>query len=140
MHPWDAICRYHELAFAYSAHALIQQRKRQKEVLFPRNSPCTYSHGGGCAGKLQGFGFVQFDTEEAVDRACQMEDTTLMGRELYINASTAPAAAQPTGPVPDCWFCLSSSAADVGLVASIGTFSSPQDAWPPASVSKISSI
>jgi RNA recognition motif-containing protein len=77
-----------------------------------------------CAGKLHGYGFVQLESEEAAQAACQLSGSELMGRELTVDASTAAkpgGKGQPAGqPVEGCWFCLSNPNADVNLVASIG--------------------
>ena len=78
-----------------------------------------------CAGKLQGFGFVQFATPAAVEAALRMSGAALMGRELTVDAASAygGGGAPPTvtgEPVEGCWFCLSNPNADVNLVASIG--------------------
>ena len=74
-------------------------------------------------GRLNGFGHVQFDTEEAVQRALKLHSSELMGRELFVDAASnrPPEAALGTGkPVEGCWFCLSNPNADVNLIASIG--------------------
>ncbi len=75
------------------------------------------------AGRLNGFGHVQFDTEEAVQRAIKLHGADLLGRELFVDAASnrPPEAALGTGkPVEGCWFCLSNPTADVNLIASIG--------------------
>ena len=76
-----------------------------------------------CAGKLHGYGFVQFQTQEAAEKACQLHGSDFMGRELTVDVATAADGGKaPTGtPVEGCWFCLSNPNADVNLVASIGT-------------------
>lgn len=71
-------------------------------------------------GKLHGYGFVQFETEQAAERACQLHGTDFMGRELTIDVSTSGARAPSGKPVEGCWFCLSNPNANVNLVASIG--------------------
>ncbi|KAK9811513.1 hypothetical protein WJX72_005124 [[Myrmecia] bisecta] len=79
--------------------------------------------GLNAEGKLNGFGFIQFATASAVERACQLSGQELMGRELYIDTATATASdRQPVigKPVEGCWFCLSNPNADTSLVASIG--------------------
>ena len=75
------------------------------------------------AGKLHGYGFVQFQTQEAAEKACQLHGSDFMGRELTVDVATAADGGKaPTGtPVEGCWFCLSNPNADVNLVASIGT-------------------
>ena len=75
-----------------------------------------------CAGKLHGYGFVQFQTQEAAEKACQLHGSDFMGRELTVDVATAADGGKaPTGtPVEGCWFCLSNPNADVNLVASIG--------------------
>ncbi|KAL4423189.1 hypothetical protein ABPG77_000322 [Micractinium sp. CCAP 211/92] len=73
-------------------------------------------------GKLNSFCHVQFDTVEAMERACQLTGSQLLGRTLHIDASTSGAAgaARAVQPVEGCWFCLSNPNADVELVASVG--------------------
>lgn len=75
-----------------------------------------------CAGKLHGYGFVQFGTQEAAEQACQLHGSDFMGRQLTVDVATAAEGGKaPTGtPVEGCWFCLSNPNADVNLVASIG--------------------
>jgi hypothetical protein len=63
---------------------------------------------------------VQFETEQAAKRACQLHGTDFMGRELTIDVSTSGVRAPSGKPVEGCWFCLSNPNADVNLVASIG--------------------
>lgn len=41
-----------------------------------------YTHWGHCTGKLNGWGFVQFESPEAAERACQLTEVTLMGRYI----------------------------------------------------------
>jgi RNA recognition motif-containing protein len=77
------------------------------------------------AGKLNGFGFVQFEAEAGAARACQLlHGADFMGRELTVDGATAAKSGSqqaPAGqPVEGCWFCLSNPKADVNLVASIG--------------------
>lgn len=73
-------------------------------------------------GKLNAFCHIQFDSVEAMERACQVTGSQLMGRTLYIDAATsgAEAKARAAKPVEGCWFCLSNPNADVELVASVG--------------------
>eukprot|EP00208_Stichococcus_sp_RCC1054_P002085 CAMPEP_0206146064 /NCGR_PEP_ID=MMETSP1473-20131121/29358_1 /ASSEMBLY_ACC=CAM_ASM_001109 /TAXON_ID=1461547 /ORGANISM="Stichococcus sp, Strain RCC1054" /LENGTH=638 /DNA_ID=CAMNT_0053542501 /DNA_START=442 /DNA_END=2358 /DNA_ORIENTATION=+ len=74
-------------------------------------------------GKLQGFGHVQFATEECVQRALQLHGSVLKGREIFVDAASnrpAPAPLPAGQPVDGCWFCLSNPNADVELVASVG--------------------
>ena len=75
-----------------------------------------------CAGKLHGYGFVQFGTQDAAEQACQLHGSDFMGRQLTVDVATAAEGGKaPTGtPVEGCWFCLSNPNADVNLVASIG--------------------
>ena len=89
-------------------------------LLSGRRWPCVLR-----AGKLNGFGFVQFEGEEGAARACQLlHGADFMGRELTVDAATAAKSGSqqaPNGqPVEGCWFCLSNPKADVNLVASIG--------------------
>ena len=75
------------------------------------------------SGKLSGFGHIQFDTEEAVQRALKLHGADLMGRELFVDAAVnkPPDAVGASGKaVEGCWFCLSNPNADVNLIASIG--------------------
>lgn len=73
------------------------------------------------AGKLNGWGFVQFASMEAAERACQLMDVNLMGRDLFIGPAGSKAEDKPSGePVEGCWFCLSSQTADTNLIVSIG--------------------
>jgi len=70
-------------------------------------------------GKLNTYCHVQFNTKEEMEKACQLNETELMGRQLFIE----PAAAEnrkKVAPVDGCWFCLSNSNADVNLVCSVG--------------------
>lgn len=74
-------------------------------------------------GKLNSYCHVQFDTKEAMERACQLNGSELMGRQIYIEpASTEdrPKVQRQVQPVPGCWFCLSNPNADTALVASVG--------------------
>lgn len=63
---------------------------------------------------------MQFESEEAAAKACQLHGTEFMGRELTVDVSTSGARAPSGMPVEGCWFCLSNPNADVNLVASIG--------------------
>lgn len=74
-------------------------------------------------GKLNSFCHIQFDAREGMERACQLNGTDLMGRELFIEpASTETRERRPhqAKPVDGCWFCLSNPNADINLVASVG--------------------
>ncbi len=74
-------------------------------------------------GKLNSYCHVQFDTKVAMERACQLNGSELMGRQIYIEpASTEerPKAPRQVQPVQGCWFCLSNPNADTALVASVG--------------------
>ena len=93
---------------------------------------CLWSSAEGAgAGKLHGYGFVQFATQEAAGKACQLHGADFMGRELTVDVATAADGGKAaTGtPVEGCWFCLSNPNADVNLVASIGT--------PPCIITKV---
>ena len=65
---------------------------------------------------------MQFETQEAAQKACQLHGSDFMGRELTVDVATAADSNKVhTGtPVEGCWFCLSNPNADVNLVASIG--------------------
>ncbi|KAH7619036.1 hypothetical protein Ndes2526B_g05985 [Nannochloris sp. 'desiccata'] len=78
---------------------------------------------GNQEGKLNSYCHVQFDTKEAMERACQLNGSELMGRQIYIEpASTEERSKTPlqVQPVQGCWFCLSNPNADTALVASVG--------------------
>jgi RNA recognition motif-containing protein len=75
------------------------------------------------AGKLNGFGHIQFAEAEAVQRALALHGADLMGREIFVDAASnrpGPAPLPAGRPVDGCWFCLSNPNADVELVASVG--------------------
>lgn len=75
------------------------------------------------AGKLNGFGHIQFDSAEAVQRALTLHGSQLMGREIFVDAASnrpGPPPLPAGKPVEGCWFCLSNPNADVELVASVG--------------------
>ena len=80
---------------------------------------------------------MQFKSIEAVERACEMRDTNMMGREVRIDSVRRKEEAAPSGdPVQGCWFCLSSDKADVNLIISIGVNlchlpSHMQEGWEP---------
>lgn len=86
-----------------------------------------HDRGGGCGpGRLQGFGFVQFESRDAAERAVALNGQALMGRQLVVNpANMAFSEKQAGQPQANCWFCLSNPNADVSLVASIGAARSP---------------
>ena len=85
----------------------------------------------GSAGSM-GWGFVQFETVEAAERATQLTDVNLMGRDLFIAGATTRAPELPSGePVAGCWFCLSSGTADLHLLVSIGPSPQPLSALLP---------
>ena len=82
-------------------------------------------------GRLNSYCHIQFDSVASMERACQLNGTELMGRQLFIEpaAVQAPAGhdasdrrrpAGPAQPVSGCWFCLSNPNADTALVASVG--------------------
>ncbi|PSC76403.1 Zinc finger CCCH domain-containing 64 [Micractinium conductrix] len=73
-------------------------------------------------GRLNAFCHVQFDSEEALQQAIQLNGQPFMGRPLFIDAASSGAAAvaRSAKPVEGCWFCLSNPNADVELVASVG--------------------
>lgn len=78
--------------------------------------------GRNTEGRPNGFGYIQFDSEEAVERALVLGGTDLMGRPLEVKSATQ--AAEEGGrrgqAVDTCWFCLSNEGADVDLVVSVG--------------------
>jgi diadenosine tetraphosphate (Ap4A) HIT family hydrolase len=76
-------------------------------------------------GKLNSFCHVQFATREGMERACQLNESELLGRRLYIEPAKeekpkTSRAAVNAAPVEGCWFCLSNPNADIHLVASVG--------------------
>jgi diadenosine tetraphosphate (Ap4A) HIT family hydrolase len=81
-------------------------------------------------GRLNPFCHVQFDSAEAVDRACQLNGSDLCGRSVTVEQAAplpdrgpkgGPKGGAPPGkPVDGCWFCLSNPNADVELVVSVG--------------------
>lgn len=77
-------------------------------------------------GKLHSYCFVQFDTRDQMERACQLNGTELMGRQMFIEPAATEGGRSgnrrggPVQAVEGCWFCLSNPSADVDLVVSIG--------------------
>lgn len=76
-------------------------------------------------GKLNTFCHVQYESREAMERACQLNLTEFMGRQLAIEPAAGTQgvhkrAVTPAPAVEGCWFCLSNSNADTSLVASVG--------------------
>jgi len=96
--------------------------RRAREL--PRRMHWALSRARRRAGKLHGFGFVQFDSAAGAEAALRLHGSSLMGRELTVDAASAdtsgPGAPVTGEPVEGCWFCLSNPNADVNLVASIG--------------------
>ena len=74
------------------------------------------------AGKPRGWLHVQFDSEEAVERACRLSGAQLLDRPVYVQENTGGRAPKPEPgkPVEGCWFCLSNPTADTELIVSIG--------------------
>ena len=72
------------------------------------------------AGKPNTYAFVQFKSIEAAERACELADANMMGRQLRLDSVRKQQAAPSGDPVQGCWFCLSSEKADVNLIVSIG--------------------
>ena len=72
-------------------------------------------------GKLNTFCHVQFDSKRDMERACQLNESELQGRKLYVEpASVEEKPPRQVQPVDGCWFCLSNPNADTALVASVG--------------------
>lgn len=76
-------------------------------------------------GKLNTFCHVQFESREAMERACQLNSSELMGRQMVIEPAGGTQeshlrATKPAPAVDGCWFCLSNTNADTSLVASVG--------------------
>lgn len=71
-------------------------------------------------GKLTTFCHVQFSSKEEMEKACQMNEQELMGRQLFIEPASAQGRKKDAAPVEGCWFCLSNPNADVNLVCSVG--------------------
>lgn len=92
---------------------------RHEVIIKPMSGLAVY-----CAGKLHGFGFIQFDSVGSAEAALRLNGSVLMGRELTVDAASAESGGMGppvTGePVEGCWFCLSNPSADVNLIASIG--------------------
>lgn len=84
----------------------------------PASSRQQCDKGVGWAGRLQGHALVQFESVEAAERAAEMDGQDMMGRPQFVRLSEAPQ--KDREPPPQCWFCLSSDAADTNLVISIG--------------------
>ncbi len=63
---------------------------------------------------------MQFESEDAAAKACQLHGAEFMGRELTVDVSTSGARALSGKPVEGCWFCLSNANADIDLVVSVG--------------------
>ena len=70
---------------------------------------------------------VQFATADEANEACRsIHGAPLMGREVGVemarerDPNTTQQQQQQPGATDTCWFCLGSSNADVGLVASVG--------------------
>eukprot|EP00884_Botryococcus_braunii_P002535 jgi/Botrbrau1/12282/Bobra.0323s0022.2 len=77
-----------------------------------------YYRSNNSEGLLHGYGYVQFETEEAAQRALGLSGQVMMGRELLV--LTAKRQQEKSEPQANCWFCLSNPDADVSLIASIG--------------------
>ncbi|KAK9851345.1 hypothetical protein WJX84_006139 [Apatococcus fuscideae] len=108
----------------------------RRKTVFVRNLPfkasqadvaAFFAAAGGIAdirrglddqGRLQGHALVQFESVEAAERAAEMDGQDMMGRPQFVRLSEAPQ--KDREPPPQCWFCLSSDAADTNLVISIG--------------------
>lgn len=71
-------------------------------------------------GKLNTYCHIQFSTKEEMDKACQLNEQELMGRQLFIEPAAMQKRKRDAAPVEGCWFCLSNPNADVNLVCSIG--------------------
>lgn len=75
-------------------------------------------------GRPHGWCHVQFHTVANANAAVGLNGQLMMGRPLTVAPATptlGQAAAGAVGkPVEKCWFCLSTTAADVALVASVG--------------------
>ncbi|KAL6784615.1 CGL125 [Auxenochlorella protothecoides x Auxenochlorella symbiontica] len=71
-------------------------------------------------GRLNTWCHIQFDTKEGMEKACQLNGSELMGRQLGIDAAATGPRAGTGKPVEGCWFCLSNANADIDLVVSVG--------------------
>lgn len=75
-------------------------------------------------GRVKGWLHVQFEAEDAVERACRLSGAHLLDRPVYVEgpggAGVRPPKPDPGKPVEGCWFCLSNPSADTELIVSIG--------------------
>lgn len=72
-------------------------------------------------GKLNTYCHVQFENKEEMEKACQLNESELMGRTMYIEpAASEGRKPKDAAPVEGCWFCLSNPNADINLVCSVG--------------------
>lgn len=76
------------------------------------------------SGRPNSFAYVQFDTEDAAERAANRAGEELMGRpvEISLSADAVEAGGKLGKPVEGCWFCLSNAGADIDLVVSVGAW------------------
>ncbi len=88
-------------------------------IIIPRPS-----HPPLIPGRPNSHAYVQFDSEDAADRALQRSGQELMGRtvELSLSAAAVEAGGKLGKPLTGCWFCLSNAGADIELVVSVGTY------------------
>lgn len=63
---------------------------------------------------------MQFEEEDAVERACRLTGAQLLDREVFVDGPRGQPKPDPGKPVEGCWFCLSNPTADTELIVSIG--------------------
>lgn len=135
---WQDNAKKHKLPMASPSYGRQDVVKDRSKTIFVRNVPfgateedliAYFSSAGNVVdlvrranheGKLNTFCHVQFSTKEEMERACQMNEQELMGRQLFIEPASAQGRKKDAAPVEGCWFCLSNPNADVHLVCSVG--------------------
>jgi len=135
---WQDNAKKHRLPMAAPSYGRQDIVKDRLKTIFVRNVPfgateddliAYFSSAGKVVdlvrrankeGKLNTFCHVQFSSKEEMERACQMNEQELMGRQLFIEPASVHERKKDAAPVEGCWFCLSNPNADVNLVCSVG--------------------
>lgn len=135
---WQDAAKKHRLPMAAPSYGRQDIVKDRSKTIFVRNVPfgateddlmAYFSSAGKVVdlvrrankeGKLNTFCHVQFSTKEEMERACQLNEQELMGRQLFIEPASAHERKKDAAPVEGCWFCLSNPNADINLVCSVG--------------------